>query len=123
VNSGLAAPFSQLGTQTNLIQQVQSQFLSAAGPEANARFSQMMDDLGSGRMTITDLRAQAKSAADQLRSLEKDGGGDDSGTIDMYLSILDGFLQETASPGQTATNSTGTLPKTRPAPGKPPAEN
>jgi hypothetical protein len=116
VNPDLSAQFFRLGMQTNLIQQVQGRFLSAAGPEANAKFSRMMDDLGSGRMTVNDLRAQAKSAADQLRSLKKESGRDDDGTIDMYLSILDDFIKESSSSSPETTNTAGNLPG--PAPEK-----
>lgn len=109
--SELSAQVRQLGTQTNLLQQVQSQFLAAASPEANARFNRMVNDLATGRMDINSLRTQAQSAAAQLRSLEKEAGADDSGTLDMYLSILDKFLKESAPP----SNAAGVPPKSKPA--------
>jgi len=64
----------QLAAHTNLIQKVQSQFLAAAGPEANEEFSRMLNDLATGEMTIADLRAQARDAVDQLRSLQRESG-------------------------------------------------
>lgn len=100
----VAAQLHQLGAQTNLVQQVQSQFLTAASPEANAKFNQMLTDLTTGKMTMADLRTQAKDAADQLRALEKESGDDDTGTMDMYLSILDNFLNET-TPATASTNA------------------
>jgi hypothetical protein len=108
--SELSAQVRQLGSQTNLLQQVQSQFLAAASPEANARFNRMVNDLATGRMDINSLRTQAQSAAAQLRSLEKEAGADDSGTLDIYLSILDKFLKESAPP----PNASGP-PKSSPA--------
>lgn len=101
----LSATLRQLGAYTNLIQKVQSQFLAAAGPEANEKFSQMLNDLTTGKMTIADLRAQAKAVADQLRSLQSEAGEDASGTADLYLSLLDRFLGDTGSAGKTTTNS------------------
>jgi hypothetical protein len=109
--SEMSAQVRQLGAQTNLIQQVQSQFLAAASPEASARFNRMVNDLATGRMDINSLRAQAQSAAAQLRSLQKEAGADDTGTLDMYLSVLDSFLKETAP----SPNAASGLPKSKPA--------
>src|SRR5205085_4904215 len=39
-NADRAASFKQLGGNTNVIQQVQQQFLSDAGPEANKKFNE-----------------------------------------------------------------------------------
>ena len=103
--SGVSGQLRQLGAQTNLIQQVQGEFLSTATPEANAKFNQMVTDLSTGKMSMNDLRAQAKDAADQLRELEKESGDDtSSGIFDMYLSILDNFLNET-TPAITKTTN------------------
>lgn len=106
LNSDLAAALGNLGSQTNLIQQVQAQFLATAGPEANAKFNQMMSALMSGQMNLGDLRNQAKTAADQLRSYKKELGGDaGGGELDAYLGILDSFIAEVAAaPAVTATN-------------------
>ena len=101
----LSAALKQMGGQSNLAQQVKAQFLATASPEANQKFDQMLNDLGSGKMSIADLRAQARDAANQLRALEKEAGEDSSGTMGLYLSILDNFLAETESMGGTATNS------------------
>jgi hypothetical protein len=117
-DSELAAQFRQLATHTNLIEQVRGQFLAGATPEANRQFDQMLNDLTTGKMTLASLRAQAKDAADQLRALEKESGDDDTGTMDIYLSILDHFLQEAAPPGESTTNATANLPKSNPTPAK-----
>ena len=101
----LSTIFRQLGMQSNLVQQVQSQFLAGAGPEANDKFNQMMSDLISGKMTLGDLRDQAKSAADQLRSLRKDLGDDAGSEMDSYLAILDNFLQEVEPTSSPVTNA------------------
>src|SRR2546425_2320388 len=63
----LSASLRQLGANTNFIQQVQAQFLGAAGLEANAKFNELAGGLMSGKLTVNDIRVEAKSAADQLK--------------------------------------------------------
>lgn len=109
LNSDFTVALRQLSGQTNLIQQVQGQFLSGAGPEANNKFNELLNGLMAGKLTLGDLRQEAKSAADQLRALKKDLGDDSGFAVDGYLSILDGFLKETApaeNPPATSTNQT-----------------
>jgi hypothetical protein len=101
----------QLGTQSNLLQQVRAQFLGGANPETNEKFNRMINDLTTGKMSVGDLRAEAKSAADQLRALEKEAGEDASGSMGLYLSILDSFLAETESTPGPMTNSAPTQAK------------
>jgi uncharacterized protein len=114
----LSPALRQLGTNTNLIQQVQKQFLSDAGPEANNKFNDLLGGLMSGRLSVDDMRAQAKTAADQLRALKREGGEDAGFAADTYLAILDHFLKDTAPSGPT-TNSPGASPKSTPAPTQP----
>jgi hypothetical protein len=111
VATDLSATLRQLGMQTNLAQQVRAQFLTTANPEANQKFDQMLNDLGTGKMSINDLRAQAKSAAAQLRELERDAGDEGSGTMGVYLSILDSFLAETESASSSPTTNAATQKK------------
>lgn len=87
-----------IGSQSNLIQQVETQFLAPAGPEAVNKFNDLLAGIDSGQINMNSLRAQAQSAADQLRALKKDMGSDaDSDSeIDSYLTILDSFLAETS---------------------------
>jgi hypothetical protein len=101
-NSDFAAMLRQLGADTNSAEQVRSQFLGGAGVEANQKFDQMLGELTTGKMTLNDLRAQAKAAADQVRSQRGDLGGDLGSLLDSYLAVLDNFLDETAPP---TTNS------------------
>jgi uncharacterized protein len=90
-----------LGASTNLIQQVQKQFLSGAGDEANNKFNELLGGLMSGKMSMDDLRAQAKAASDQLRALQRETGEDTGFAASAYLAILDRFLKETAPSGST----------------------
>jgi hypothetical protein len=111
--SDLSAALPGLRSQTNLIQQVQSQILGSAGPEATTKFNELLDGLSTGKIGLSDLRAEAQSAADQLRSLKKDLGPDASGEVESYLVILDGFLKETA-PLNATTNSSSMASKVKP---------
>ena len=109
----LSAAFRGLRDQTNLIQQVKSQILDPAGPEAAAKFNELLDGLGTGKIGLSDLRAEARSAADQLRSLKTELGPEVSAELESYLVILDGFLKETA-PVSAATNSSRTVSPAKP---------
>ena len=85
-----------ISSQSNLIQQVESQFLAPACPDAVNKFNGLLGDLDSGKVDMNGLRAQAQSAADQLRALKKGTDSDSDTEIDSYLTILDSFLAETA---------------------------
>ena len=52
----------------------------------------------SGKLDVNDIRAEAASAANQIRALKRDLGDDAGWAMDGYLAILDTFLRETASP-------------------------
>jgi uncharacterized protein len=105
----------QLGANTNLIQQVQKQFLSDAGPEANGKFNELLSGLMSGKVSVDDIRAEAKTAADQLRKLRREGGEEAGFAVDAYLAILDHFLAETP-PSKPATNPPASALRAKPAP-------
>ncbi|MEO6182479.1 MAG: hypothetical protein ABIP71_05175 [Verrucomicrobiota bacterium] len=92
------ASLRQLAAHTNLIQQVQSRYLADAGPEANAKFTELMTGLTTGKLSVNDLRAEAKKSVDQVRELKRGLGEDESSSLDVYLSILDKFLKETPAP-------------------------
>jgi hypothetical protein len=78
---------------SSIIQDVRQQ-LTAAGPAAVGRFDEMVSQLLSGKMSMNDLKAQAKSAADQLREFKREMGDDAGDSLDGYLAILDSFLQD-----------------------------
>lgn len=110
----IAAALSQLGAHSNLLQQVQSQFLSGAGPEAKEKFNELLGGLMSGNLSVNDLRAQAQSAADQLRAVKGELGGETGWALDGYLAILNRFLKETAPVGDAVTNAPASSSKTMP---------
>jgi hypothetical protein len=111
----LSVALRQLGT-TNLIEQVQAEHLGTAGPEAKEKFNQLVGGLVSGKLTVDDIRAEAKSAADQLRALKQDLGPEVGEAVDGYLAILDHFLQESAPSTGTAPNAAAVPPKSKPGP-------
>jgi hypothetical protein len=104
--SDLEAELRGIRDQTNLIQQVQAQILgSSASPEAVNKFNELLDGLSTGTIDMNELRAEAQSAAEQLESFTNEMGPDASGEAESYLSILNSFLQETAT-GIGSTNLT-----------------
>ncbi len=102
----------QLSESSNLVQQVQQQLLGGAGPEAQAKFNEMLGSLMTGKLDLNGLRLEAKSTLAQARNARKDLGDDAGSGLDSYLAILDSFLKET-EPAAPITNSpaVATLPK------------
>lgn len=108
-----AAPAIDLGelkTNATLMQQVKSKYLADAGPEATAKYNEMLKDLLTGKMSIGDLRNQAKSAADQLRGYKKELGSEAGSELDDYLAILDKFVKESDDSAAPAPAPKKTLP-------------
>jgi len=101
----------QLGANTNLVQQIRKQFLADAGPQANEKFDELFNGLVTGKLDMDGLRAEAKSAADQLRAMKKDMGGDAGETLDAYLGVLDSFLSQNTPPATApgTNNAQGTI--------------
>jgi hypothetical protein len=95
---------ADLASHSNLIQQVQRQFLSGADPQAQQKFNSLVSGLLDGSITVEDVQREARTAADQVRALKKELGPDASFALDGYLAILDQFLKE--APAEPApTNS------------------
>ena len=109
--NNISTAVRQIATQTNLIEQVQNEYLTGADPAAKAKFNEILGGLAAGTISINDLRAQAKSAADQLRAMKKELGSGADDTIDGYLAVLDGFLQESATSETPATQATTPAPR------------
>jgi hypothetical protein len=94
---------SQLGSNSNIINQVQQQLLSGAGPEAQTKFNELIAGLLSGKLGVNELRTEARSTLDKARSARNELGEEGS-SLDSYLAILEGFLKET-EPALSDTNS------------------
>jgi hypothetical protein len=104
----------QLAANTNLVQQVQAQFLAGAGPESNAKFNELLNGLLSGKISVEDIRSQARVAADQIRNAKQELGDDAGLALDGYLTILDHFLKESA-PATTGPKGSPSTTKNRAA--------
>jgi hypothetical protein len=100
----LPTGFKLLAANSGLVEQVTGSLLADAGPEAKAKFNELFGGLMNGKLSVEDIRNEARSAVTQLKSLKKEVG-DDTGVMDGYLSILEKFLGENPSSSGTATNS------------------
>src|SRR5205085_5858437 len=88
-----SAALRQLGSQSNAVRQVQEQLLTGAGPEAQAKFNDLLGGLLSGKVDLDGLRAEARSTLEQAKKVRGDVGEEGAGMLDSYLSILDSFLR------------------------------
>ena len=105
-NSDIAEAFRKLGSATNtMIPKIRDQFLTGAGPEANAKFNELLGGLASGQVDMNGLRAQAQASVDQIKSLKGQLGGEAGESLDVYLGILQGFLNESAVNPTVTTNA------------------
>jgi hypothetical protein len=108
----LTTAIQQLRADPSAMRKIEQQFLAGADPQAKEMFNQMMGGLMNGTLNLGDIRRQAKSAADQLRTAKKELGDDAGFAVDGYLAILDSFLRETTdTPGVAATNAPASQPK------------
>jgi hypothetical protein len=103
---------------TNVIEQVQQQYLADAPPAARAKYNELAGGLLSGKLGVADIRVEAQSAADQLRKFKADLGGEGGESLDGYLAILENFLNETKSSDTATTNAPATALKSKPAPAR-----
>jgi hypothetical protein len=108
----LSAALRNLGANTNFIGEIRDQMLGGS-PAATSKYDELVNGLMSGTLNMNDLRREAKSSADQLRSLKRDLGPEAGDSLDTYLAVLDNFLKETA--GEPANAAPKPQPKT-PAP-------
>jgi hypothetical protein len=109
----LTTAIQQLRVDPSAMRQVEQQFLAGADPQAKEMFNQMMGGLMNGSLNVNDIRAQAKTAADQLRTAKKELGDEAGFAVDGYLAVLDSFLRETAT-SSTATATNAPAPQLKP---------
>ena len=89
--------------------------LGDASPEAHAKFNNLASGYLSGKVSVNDIRAEANSAVEHLKSLRAGLGEEADASLDGYLAILEGFLKETESAGPKTNAPTAKI-KARPAP-------
>jgi hypothetical protein len=79
----------------NAIQKVQDELLAGATPEANQMFNEMIQGLRSGQMDMADIRNKAQTTLQELRSLQKELGDDETAELlNSYGAILENFLKQ-----------------------------
>lgn len=105
--AGSPAGFATIATNTtDLVNQLRQgsgkadaaqvkDLLSSAGPEATRQFNQTLAGLMSGKLSIADIRAQARESVAQIEEARGELGDDVGSLLDGYLGILQGFLRET----------------------------
>ena len=108
--NALAEPLRQLASNPALIQQIETQFLSDATPEAKDKFNELLGGLMTGKLGVADVRAQAQATAAQVRAMRKDLGDEAGWMLDTYLAILDNFVKETAPAGPPSSSPPITKP-------------
>ena len=98
-NAELSTMLRGPGTNAVSISEIRTRML-AGNPEALGKFNEMVAGLASGKLSVDDIRREAKSAAEQLREMKRELGPEAAGSFEGYLDILDNFLKET-SPATT----------------------
>jgi hypothetical protein len=82
------------GDQDQLIQQVQQQLLTTAGPEANEMYQQLVQGVMAGSVNVPQLKSMAQDTVNQIEGLQAELGEDVGFALDGYLGILKGFIQK-----------------------------
>jgi hypothetical protein len=114
-SAALPSTLREGASQAEMVQQVRSQLLGEAGPEANAKFDQMMAGVLSGKLSVADIRAEAKTTLDRARAMQKELGPEAGASLDGYLAVLDHFLAESGPSSGALTNlAAPTSPKLKP---------
>ncbi len=77
------------------LEQVQTDILGSAGPEAKAMFNDLLKGLTTGTLSTEDIRQQARETVNELKNLQKEAGeGEDNPILGSYLAILQKFIDE-----------------------------
>jgi hypothetical protein len=88
-------PESKTKIDPEAVEKVQRDFLATATPEANAMFSDLVQGLASGKLSVDDLRAQARDSLKELRALQAEiGEEDDNPLLAGYVGILEKFINQ-----------------------------
>lgn len=91
------------GTNTATIEQIRQQMLTGTTPEANQKYDELLGGLMSGKLSVNDIRGQAKTGIDQINKLKQEMGPQADPMLDAYLEILQNFVNE-AEPSTPATH-------------------
>lgn len=85
------------GVDPAMIQEIKRTFPLLRNPVAEQYFDRTVADLASGRMTLSDLRADAVDARSKLNQLRQFvSPGEQSAMLDRYAAVLDRFIEQSA---------------------------
>ena len=82
------------GTNTATIEQVRQQMLAGTTPEANQKYDELLGGLMSGKLSVNDIRDQAKTSIVQINKLKQEMGPQADPMLDAYLEVLQNFVNE-----------------------------
>jgi hypothetical protein len=85
------------GVDPALVNELKVRLPGFSAPPVQKYFNDTVQGLMSGKINLGHIRKDAVNARDQLNDLKKDLGPDGA-VLDGYLSILNGFINETAPP-------------------------
>jgi hypothetical protein len=82
------------GTNAAAIEQIRQQMLAGTTPEANQKYDELLSGLMSGKVSVSDIRTQAKASINQINKLKTELGPQADPMLDAYLEILQNFVNE-----------------------------
>lgn len=88
-------------TNSVTIEQIRQQMLTGTSPEANQKYDEMLSGLMSGKLSVNDIRDQAKASIGQINKLKQELGPQADPILDSYLEILQNFVNESEPATQT----------------------
>jgi len=89
------------GTNSATIEQIRQQMLTGTTPEANQKYDELLGGLMSGKLSVDDIKGQAKTGIDQIKKLKQEAGPQADPMLDAYLEILQNFVND-AEPAPAA---------------------
>jgi hypothetical protein len=111
-NVNVAAALRAMGGGSNSIEQVRQQMLTGADPAATQKYNELVGGLMTGRLNVNDIRNEAKNSIEQINRLKRELGPEAGDSLDSYLAILQGFVNET----EPVTTPMTPTPAASPAP-------
>jgi hypothetical protein len=116
-NDAVLDQMRRQGLDPNLVSAVQQQVFGQGNPAAAQKFNELMGGLTSGKLSVTDIRAQAQESIQQIKDAKRQLGPEIGDSLDGYLTILQDFVNETAtnttisaSPSSASAPATATTP-------------
>jgi hypothetical protein len=108
------------GTNSVAIEQIRQQMLTGTTPEANQKYDELLGGLMNGKLSVNDIRTQAKTSIDQINKMKREMGPQADPMLDSYLEILQNFVNE-AEPATPAKPALPAPPAGLTTPATPPA--